>query len=561
MKIKFEFSRQKTLNCLRLFISLFLFNISISSLLFAEEKQSDLAEKAAMLNLERKGSQYLPLDSPIDPENYRLGPGDDLTIFIWGNVQAQYDLTITPEGNVLLPTIGPVSVAGLSLSEAKRLLENELLQRYRNVQAVTDLTGLRKFRVYVGGAVKSPGVVAANAVTRVSEIIALAGGFIGEESPAGLMSGEQYRGYPPPGVASHRNILVTHLDGRTDTADVLRFEIFGDLRYNFTLADGDRVFVPLREKKINLYGIFGGVRNPGFYEYSPRDSLKDLIMLGHGLSLDADSSSSEIVRFNADAVTTSSIKVPLGRILKGELPDLHLKPDDRVFIGIKREFHDKQMVLILGQVKSPGFYSIVPESTYLSQVIRLAGGFTELASLAEAEMTRYTSEEVKDREFERLKSMQVEDMTELEYEYYKMKARQKPGRVSVNFTELFRSGRGDIKLRDGDFIVIPKISEVVNVSGEVANPGLLSYSPNRNYLDYIELAGGFSFRAKKSQVKIIKGVTGEWQKASKKSKLDPGDTILVPEKKKVNYIGTIKDVLVFAGNLATVYLVVKEATK
>ncbi len=157
--------------------------------------------------------------------------------------------------------------------------------------------------------------------------------------------------------------------------------------------------------------------------------------------------------------------------------------------------------------------------------------------------------------------MQVKDMSELEYEYFKIKSREKPGRVSVNFVELFRSGQGDIKLRDGDFIMIPKVSEVVNVSGEVANPGLLSYSPERNYLDYINLAGGYSFRAQKSQVKIIKGVTGEWQKASKKNKLNPGDTILVPEKKKVNYIGTMKDVLVFAGNLATVYLVVKEATK
>ncbi len=343
------------------------------------------------MRFERKGTPYAPLDCPIDPANYRLGPGDALTIFIWGNAQAQYELTVTPEGNLLLPTIGPVSVAGLNLSEAKRLLEDELLQRYRNVQVVTDLTGLREFRVYVGGAVKSPGVFTATAVTRVSEIIEFAGGFIGEESPSGFMRGEQYRSQPPPGIASHRKILVTHLDGRTDTADVLRFEIFGDLKYNFTLSDGDRIFVPLREKTINLYGIFGGVRNPGFYEYSPRDSLKDLIMLGHGLSLDADSTSAEIIRFNSDAKSTSSIRVPLRRILDCESADLQLKPDDRVFIAIKRDYHEKQMVLIMGQVKNPGFYPIVPESTYLSQIINLAGGFTELASLAEAEMTRFAS--------------------------------------------------------------------------------------------------------------------------------------------------------------------------
>lgn len=527
----------------------------------AQESRPETVDRAVLQKLERKESKAVPLDKPIDPDSYRLGPGDMLTIFIWGNVQAQHDLTITPEGKLLLPTIGPISVAGLSLSEGKQLIERELLQRYKNVQVITDLTGLREFRVYIGGAVKNPGVYFANGVTRVSELIAMAGGFIGEDSPAGMMSGDQHRGSPPPGIASHRNIIVTGLDGKIDTADVLRFEVAGDHKYDFMVEDGDRIFVPLREQKINLYGIFGGVRNPGFFEYSARDSLKDLIMLGHGLVLNADSSKAEIVRFNPDGKSTSSFTVPLSKLLKNQLPDIPLMPDDRVFINILPEFHEKQMVLILGQVKHPGFYSIVPESTCVSHVIQMAGGFTELASLAEAEMTRFVSEEVKDREFERLKTMRVEDMTELEYEYFKMKARQKPGRVSVDFVSLFKTGTGDIRLRDGDIIVIPKVSEVVNLSGEVSNPGLLTFRPEYDYQDYIDLAGGYTFRANKSQVKIIKGVTGEWKKASKKTKLDPGDTILIPEKKKVNYLNTVKDVLVFAGNLATVYLVVREATR
>lgn len=532
---------------------------------FAQESEQ---EKAATLrqelmgDLTKRSTMAVPLDRPINPETYRLGPGDELTIFIWGNIQAQYGLTITPEGKLLLPTIGPLDISGLMLSEAKTYIEQRILERYRNVKVTTDLTGLRNFRVYIGGAIKIPGVYMANGVTRVSEIINLAGGFASEDQTNSRWQRNPDSDDLPAGVASHRNIILKHIQGAVDTVDILRFEITGDLRFDFKVSDGDQIFVPLKERSINLYGIFGGVKNPGYYEYSSRDSLKDLIELGHGLALNADSAQAELVRFNIDNKTNSTILLPLRDILLGKTSDIHLSPDDRVFIKTRSNYHEKQQVLILGEVKFPGFYAVKPESTYLTQIIQQTGGFTPLASLPEAEMTRFTSEEVKDREFERLKTMQIKDMSDVEYEYYKMKSRQKPGRVAVDFVELYSGNKtGDIKLRDGDMIMIPRISEVINVSGEVANPGLLSYNPEYNYLDYINLAGGLSFRANKSQIRLVKGVTGEWKKPGNKDKLDPGDTILIPEKEKINYLNTVKDVMVFAGNLATVYLVIKQASK
>ena len=153
-------------------------------------------------------------------------------------------------------------------------------------------------------------------------------------------------------------------------------------------------------------------------------------------------------------------------------------------------------------------------------------------------------------------------MTDLEYAYFKIKSRQKRGRVAVDFVKLFKgNGKGDIKLRDGDLIVIPKVSDVINVVGEVANPGFLTYHPDFDYADYVDLAGGFSFRADKHKVRIIKGVTGEWKKAKHKTSIQPGDVILIPEKQKSKLWKNVKDVLAFTANLATVYLVVKQATK
>lgn len=525
-------------------------------------KASDLDfDRSLLSNMVNKPVQVTPLDQPIDPKTYQLGPGDELTIFIWGNIQAQYALTITPEGKLLIPTVGPIDLMGMNLAEAKPFIEQQVMERYRNIKITTDLTNLRSFRVYVGGAVRMPGVYMANGATRVSEIISMAGGFATEDYKGTQWEREENAGNKPLGIASHRNIIVNHIGGIADTADVLRFEMAADFKYDFRLRDGDQIFVPIREKDINLYGIFGGVRNPGYYEYSYRDSLKDLILLGHGLALNADSVQAELVRFNQDNKTSQTIILPLKDILRGLKPDVHLLPDDRVYIKTRSNFNEKQQVLVLGEVKFPGFYAIKPESTYITDIIKQTGGFTPLASLEEAEMTRFVSEEIKDREFERLKSMQVQDMSDIEYEYFKMKSRQKPGRVSVDFVELYSGNKiGDIKLRDGDIIMIPRVSEVVTVSGEVANPGLLSYKPEYNYIDYIKQAGGFSFRANKSQVRLIKSVTGEWKKPSKKSKLDPGDTILIPEKKRINYLNTIKDVMVFAGSLATVFLVIKQAS-
>ena len=545
-----------------IFASLAIF--ACSGVLRSQETEIPAEIKAPRLDITKLPEAGVPLDRPVDPLTYRLGPGDKLTIFIWGSVQAQYTLPVTPEGKLLLPTIGPVKVAGVLLADAKVLLQKYILERYKDVKVTADLVGLRNFRVSVGGAVKFPGIYSASSVMRVSEVIAMAGGFL--EAPQEIDDRQIVNPYKaanlPTGPASHRNIAVKHVDGTIDTADVFRLEQTGNTEFDLRLTDGDEILVPLRREQINIYGIFGGVKNPAYFEYSPRDSLKDLIDLAQGLSLDADSSAAELIRFEEDGRTLETILIDLRGILGGDKPDVKLRPDDRVMIRTRSDFNIKSQVLVLGEVRNPGFYAIIPDSTYLTEVIERAGGFTELASLSEAEMTRFANVKDGDAEFKRLQEMQVSQMTYLEYEYFKIKARSKPGRVAVDFRELYLgSGRGDIKLKNGDVVIVPEINDVVNVSGEVANPGFVEYNPDFNYHDYIRLAGGFSYRADKGKIRVIKGATGEWQKAKGNRRLLPGDTVMVPEKKKINYLATIRDVISITANVATVYLVIREATR
>ncbi len=498
------------------------------------------------------------LDEKINPDTYVLGPGDVLSIFIWGGFQGQFQLTVTPEGMLLVPEIGPIDIANLTLTDARKKIADNLAMKYRNVESTVSLVDLRVFKVYVGGAVINPGAYPATAVTRVSEVIGLAGGFF--EGPDAedktKMPSYQFL-YTWIKVSSKRNITVHRKNGESQTADILRLDLSGDTKFNPLLRDGDEIFVPLREWSINLYGVFGAVKNPGYFEYSQKDSLSDLLNLGHGLTLDADSQGVEIVRFRPDNTSTYSTFVDL----KSSNWNMPLKPDDRVYVKPIQGFHVKYQVQLIGEFKYPGYYAITEDTTTLSEIITKAGGLTDLASLDEAEMTRVSAEELVDPEFERLKKMNVADMSESEYEYFKIKSRAKIGRVAVDFKRLLEQHdkSKDILLRNNDVISVPRKRRVVTVSGEVANPGFLTYVPDKDYTYYITMAGGYSDRAGKGSISIIKA-SGEWKSPKKGRGLDPGDTVWIPEKKKHNYIGIIKDVTLFIGNLATIYLVIRQAT-
>ncbi len=529
----------------------------------AEEERSLSAIEKAPSSIVLSGEvarKDVLLEEKVDPETYILGPGDIISIFTWGNFQGQYSLPVSPEGVLLVPEIGPISVANLTIKTAGQRITSRILERYRNVETVISLVGLRKFKVYVGGAVNAPGAYAATAVTRVSEIISNAGGFLhylsGNEREHIWDSGRIPEGQV---MSSKRNLKILRKDGSTIPADILRFEVTGRTEYDPTLMDGDRIFVPVRENTINLYGVFGAVRNPGYFEYSPHDSLSDLFDIAHGLTASADSSSVSIVRFGKDNRQTFEIAIDLTSA-DWNVP---LFPDDRVYIKAHNDYREKYQVELQGEFRYPGFYPISKDSTKLSEIVKSAGAFTESASLEEGEVVRVSAEELVDPEFERLKKMNVPDMLDSEYDYFKTKSRSKPGRVAVDFVGLFTEDDSsrDFILRDGDVITVPRKSRVINVIGEVSNPGIQPFRSDVDYRFYLDRAGGFSDRADKGKVTIVKGVTSEWKEARKGKGLEAGDTIWVPERKKRNYWGITRDTLVFIGNLATVYLVIEQATK
>lgn len=565
---------------------LFVFSFGlINATLLAQQQNMPLDLNELQKKSEKQLKQTLPfeikpLESKIDPATYRIGPGDVLKIDILGGAPEQFELMITPEQKLLIPNIGVVDLSETTLQQAKTVIENFLSEKYRNSQILISLIGLRQFRVYVTGAVKTPGSVVAHGNMRVSDAIKEAGGC------KQLMNVEEMKEETTLETASHteeisrktkvkldeklelkqasrRKIKLQRKDGTVLNVDLLKFTQGGDPEDNPFLVDGDVIMVPNEELEVGQIAIWGAVRAPGEFEFVAGDNLADLLTLSQGFTFDADKSNIEIVRFKDDHKTTEVIEISLTNGENIDPATIPLQPDDRVYVRHYSHFNRKAQVLITGEVKYPGEYHIIEGQTTLTEVIRRAGGFTPRASLAEAVLIRKAMEDVEDNEFERLKEIPVDEMTEQEREYFKIKSREVVGAVAVDFVRLFESGdpAPDINLLDRDEITIPSVSKTIKVIGQVVRPGLISFEYGKSLQYYIKKAGGYSWNARKSGVRVIRGQTGEWFKPKNSTEIKLGDTIFIPEKPERDYWELFKDYMLIAYQVATIFLVINQANK
>jgi protein involved in polysaccharide export with SLBB domain len=246
--------------------------------------------------------------------------------------------------------------------------------------------------------------------------------------------------------------------------------------------------------------------------------------------------------------------------LNGDSQDweFSIQADDRIFILSIPDYHLKHRVVLSGEVEYPGAYSIIDKQTKISDVIRRAGGFTEEANLRDAELIRMALSDVVDPEFERLKVIPVADMKDMEYEYFKAKSRERY-RVIVDLQKLFvsKDSTQDIILRHNDQLFIPKLAPTVSVSGQVLNPGILEWKAGENYLYYINSAGGYSYNARKSKIRVIRASTGTWFKPNKRSEILIGDTIFVPEKPDRDIWFIYKDIILVLSQMATIVILIR----
>lgn len=497
-------------------------------------------------------AEVVALDKKIDPNEYIVGPGDQFTIYLWGQIDKPQIATVNPEGKLLVPYVGPIDVSDLSLTKAKEKILRRVQERYRKIQVSVELSSIRRFLVYLTGQVNSPGIYRLSAVNRVLNAINSAGGLA--------------RG------ASRRNIEIYRQNGDTLHADLIRFYRLGDLDANPYVTMGDIIHIPSEGKTV---GIAGAVNLPGTYEFKKGETLEDLVNLAAGFMGNARRDSTELVRFEGTIKkrlyidmrdsTLAALRLKHNNPHPDSLHNLYLlRPDDQLYIRRVADWRPKPVVVLRGAVKYPGFYAIEKGKTRLLDILRRAGGITEDAFLTKAEIVRWDPSQVADPEFQRLSAMAqvqggIEQMTNLEYEYLKTKHREKAGKIAVDFERLLlnRDPTQNIVLKHGDFITIPSKWEMVYMSGQVKYPGLIPFRKGKDVAYYIAQAGGYTWNADRGKTRVIKGKTQLWLKPEKAERLEPGDTIFIPAKGKRDWWAFFKDTSAILGQMATLVIVAR----
>lgn len=441
----------------------------------------------------------------INPEEYKVGPGDKIFISISGVTEIASTLVIDQEGWLYIPRVGGVDLRNNTLSNAKEKITGSILKYYKDVDIFISLSDFRMIKISLVGNIKKPSVFVLPANSRIMDLVTNSGQ-LNEDSDI-------------------RNIKIIPKDGETETFDLLSFLRYGDFSNNPILVEGDVVLV---QKVDQVVQISGQVQFPALYEFRPDESIMDLINLSGGFLFDARKDTIELIRFQEDGRTQISKYYSYEELKQNSV---YLQNKDHVVIRKIPEFLLDHYVVLNGYVRYPGWYKINKNVTTLKDIIEEAGGFLKEASLTEASVTRQMDVEETDAEYERLLLIPTDKMTEDEYDYFKSKSRQRSGRVVIDFVKLFQNNdlKENIILRKNDVINIPEKKDYIILLGQLVNPGKIIYDSTLTIQDYINLAGGFGWRALEGDVRVIKAKTGEWIDADDIDALKPGDTIWVPE--------------------------------
>lgn len=505
-------------------------------------RPEDLQEEGLATPLDIRWIGKIAYDAVIASGRYIVGPGDTFVILVnSGEAPEAFETLIGAEGKLIIPHVGAVQLAGLSLAEARGRIQSAVQERFRLLDIQVSLVRLRSFPVNVIGEVRYPGAYMVEGAEQVSELISKAGGLL----------------EPPEGRSSFRNIQIQKLleNGAPEptgrSADLALWQASGDLAYNPFLLDGDQVYVPAMVDSVH---ISGDVRKPGNHEFIPGDRVAGLVTLAGGLAGDIETASAELLRISRDGQREERISIDLARALAGDPEaDIELRADDKLHIEVR-----EQRVTIEGEVYFPGSY-IIGDGLTLKALIRKAGGFTSKASLAQSSVIRRVEFADGVAGPRQLQGVAQANLTDAQRTYLAMKTQQLPGRLPVDFVSLFRRGdeSQNIRLKDGDVVRIPRTVPAVLINGFVIAPGAVPYDSTYTVQNYIARAGGFNDQAARDEIYIVEASTGNWIKASKIERIHPGDTIFVQGKKPVHAWRLFRETLIVLTQVATLVIAVR----
>lgn len=390
------------------------------------------------------------------PPNYRLGPGDEVIIDIWGTSQNTIRQQISPDGTINIEKIGPVSLSGMTVSEANEYLKRVLGKTYSGLDAPDGtleirltLGNTRTIQINVMGEVVQPGTYALSSFSTVFHALYRAGGV--------------------SDIGSLRNVQVTRNGKTVAKVDVYDFIMKGKTQDDIRLQEGDVIIVPAYEA---LVQISGNVKRPMRFEMKKNETLATLIGYAGGFSADAYTRSLRVVRQNGEEYEINTVK----EIDYSAYP---MRNGDVVTAeAILNRFTNK--LEVRGAVYRPGIYQLNGEINTVRALVNEAKGLTGDA---------FTNRAVLQREREDLTS-------EI---------------ISVDVRSIMAGTSPDIPLQKNDILYIPSIHDLedrgdVAIFGEVAKPDSYSYSDNMTLEDLIIRAGGLRESASTVRVDVSRRI-------------------------------------------------------
>ncbi|MDE7419160.1 MAG: SLBB domain-containing protein [Muribaculaceae bacterium] len=403
-----------------------------------------------------RGLSFEPNSNMATPKNYRLGPGDEVIIDIWGVSEDNIRQQISPDGRIMISQLGPVYLNGLTVDEANKQLKNIFAKKYSGVGSETDINltlgQIRSIQIDVLGEVRRPGTFRISPFSNAFHALYNAGGI--------------------NDIGSVRNIYIYRNGKKISSIDVYDFLFNGKDVGNVRLQEGDVIIVPPYNELVH---IEGNVKRPMFYELKDNESLSKLIEYAGGFTGDAYSDVVRVLRLNG-------IDKELNTVDRSDYTSYNLKDGDVISVGVVTdEFTNK--VEIGGSVYRPGTYAIGENVKTLRQLIQTAEGLTDDAYLDRALMYR----EKPDRSLEIL---------------------------AINLGDIMNGSAADIELRKNDIITIINVNAITErggftIQGLVNSPGTYPYAEGTTLEDLILQAGGLREGASTARVEISRRIVDQ----------------------------------------------------
>lgn len=416
-------------------------------------------------------SSFMPINIGNLGPDYTVDVGDSFTLFLIGKVEANEVLMVQRDGSLLIPSYGKVFVAGLTLQQVEKTVQNFINSISIGVDASISLKSIRDVQVLVLGGIESPGIYTLSGGSNILGAINIAGGI----SDSG----------------SYRNILLKRNGKTIQSFDLYDIFVTGIFNEKITLRSGDTIFVAPSSAQIP---VSGGVSYPAIFEVKSGETLKDVISFAGGFS--EGFSGFRSIKLQRVSTETNFIE----EIQLDKLSEILIEPRDSVYVPMFFSANQTiKSVEIEGMVNRPGQY-FINEGETLSNLIERAGGLKNNAYLYGSALFRKTARD-QEKVFAQINYSDTVNFIIsnagkgninkgiLDLLNEELRSQNLPGRVVLDFKKSIYQDNKFV-IENGDKIIIPALQKVVYLFGDFRKPSNLIYNPSFKVKDYLKLVGG-----------------------------------------------------------------------